>query len=118
VIYSGNGSVTVTKEILEESIEQFQIETSGNCTIDGGIVNISYTNTTQYLLPPQLTNSSENPMLVAATLTTVTSSIKTTDIATVSFNIQEYGNVTQIILSTRTNGTETYVATATCPIVI
>jgi hypothetical protein len=121
VIYSGNGSVTVTKEILEESVGGVQVEISGNCTVSGGTGYLTNTSTTEYLLPSYVSNSSESLGLVTAAITTVTSSVSgigITDLTrTVSFNISEYGNVTEIILSTRTNGTETYVATATCPIV-
>jgi hypothetical protein len=117
VIYSGSGSVTVTKEILQEQFQHLQVETSGNCTLGGGTAFIQNANTTEYLLPTRLYNMSESPMLVNATLTTVTSSTYIANVTTVSFNIHQYGNVTQIILSTRTNGTETYVATATCPVI-
>lgn len=108
-------SATVTKEILQEQFQHLQVLTSGNCTLEGGVVTLEDTNTTEYLLPSQLYNMSENLTLVNVTFTTVTSSTGIVEITTVSFNISEYA--TQIILSTRMSGTETYVATATCPIV-
>ena len=115
VINSNSGNITITKEIIKELVEQLSIDVSGNCTEPQGTAYIQNTTITRFVFPGVLTNSNE----INATITTVTlsfSGIGSTSLTSVSFNISEYGNVTQIILSTRTNGTETFVVTATCPI--
>ena len=60
VIYPGNVSATVTKEILEERVGGIQVEISGNCTVSGGTGYLTNTTTTEYLLPSYVSNSSEN----------------------------------------------------------
>ena len=96
MIYSGNGSVTVTEKILEESVEHIQVYTRGNCSVFAGTPYVvANTTTTEYLLPSQASNSTENPQVVTATVITVSSyiaGINSTDFTSVSFNIHDYGN--------------------------
>jgi hypothetical protein len=119
VIYSSNGNLTITKEIIKELVEHLSIDVSGNCTVPQETIFIQNTTETRFVFLSFESGVSMNPNAVNATITTVTfssSGIGSTSLTTLSFNISQYGNATQIILSTRTNGTETYVATATCPI--
>lgn len=115
IIQNNKSSLTATIEVLNELVEHMQLLTSANCTILGGTASIGNTTETVLVIPSQIENTTGFASATITTETTTIQGIASTDLTTTSFDIHEYGNAVQTIVSTRSNGV---VVTATCPIAV